>query len=186
MIMLQILFLLQDPYKHLSSIVLILWTTRDQSFISISSLGVNKLFHVKWQLIPNIRIPTYINSTTSTWFNFKYWTKIQGMISEYNQFYSPVSPWSQNLRNSHNAACTLFKRKTHSTFNSKSPKTSNLSCHTTTPEIIDTFILSLVLVPKETRANTFKPFLEILSAVEIQSSWFFQSSSSNQVLFLSN
>ncbi len=48
MIMLQILFLHQNPYKHLSSIVLMLWTTRDHSFILISSLGINMLFHVKW------------------------------------------------------------------------------------------------------------------------------------------
>jgi hypothetical protein len=106
--MLQILFLFQDPYKHLSSIVLILWTTRDQLLILISFLGVNKLFHVKWQLIPNNKIPTDINSTTSTWFNFKDWTEIQGKIIEYNQLYSLIYPWSQNLQSSHNAACILF------------------------------------------------------------------------------
>jgi len=69
--MLQILLLLQDPYIHLNSIVLILWTTKDQSLILIFFLGVNMLFHVRWQLIPNNRIPIEINSTTSTWFSFK-------------------------------------------------------------------------------------------------------------------
>jgi hypothetical protein len=32
-------------------------------------------------------------------------------------------------------------------------RTSNMSCHTTTPEILDTLILSFVLVPKETHAK---------------------------------
>jgi len=76
--------------------------------------------------------------------------------------------------------------KTHFTLTSKSPTTSNMSCHTTTLEIVDTLILSLMLVPKETHANTFKPFLDILSAVEVQLSWSFWSSSFNQVLLLSN
>jgi len=58
MIMFQILLLLRDPYKHLSYIILILWITRDQSLISISSLRVNRLFHVRWQLIPNNKNPT--------------------------------------------------------------------------------------------------------------------------------
>jgi len=40
------IFLLQDPYKHLSSMTLILWTTKDQALILISFLGVNKLFYV--------------------------------------------------------------------------------------------------------------------------------------------
>jgi hypothetical protein len=66
-IMLKVLLLFQNLYKHLSSIVLMLWTTMNQSFISISSLKVNMLLHVRWQLMPNNRIPTEINSTTSTW-----------------------------------------------------------------------------------------------------------------------
>jgi len=40
------IFLFQDPYKHLSSMTLILWTTKDQALILISFLGVNKLFYV--------------------------------------------------------------------------------------------------------------------------------------------
>jgi hypothetical protein len=44
MIQLQILFLLQDPYSHLSSIVLILRITRDQSLILISFLRVTGCF----------------------------------------------------------------------------------------------------------------------------------------------
>ncbi len=38
--------LLQDRNRHLSFMALILWTTRDQTLILISSLGVNRLFCV--------------------------------------------------------------------------------------------------------------------------------------------
>ncbi len=76
--------------------------------------------------------------------------------------------------------------KTHCTLSSKSPTTSNMSYHTTTPEILDTHILSFMLVPKETHANTSRPFLNIISTTKVQSSGFFQFSSSNQVLFLYN
>ncbi len=61
-----------------------------------------------------------------------------------------------------------------------------MSYHTTTPKILDTHILSFMLVPKETHTNTSRPFLDILSATKVQSSRFFQSNSSNQILFLSN
>jgi hypothetical protein len=40
------IFLLQDPNRHLSFMALIIWPTKDQAFILISSLGVNKLFYV--------------------------------------------------------------------------------------------------------------------------------------------
>ncbi len=61
-----------------------------------------------------------------------------------------------------------------------------MSCHTTILEILDTLILSLVLVPKEIQANTSRPFLVILSAMEVQSLRFLWSSHYKQVLFLSN
>jgi hypothetical protein len=123
--MLQILLILQDPYKHLSSIVLISRNTRDQSFISISFLGVNKLFHVKWKFIPNNIIPIKNNFITSTWFNLKDWPKIQGRINEYNQFYSLAFPRSQNLWSSHNAVGILLRTKhiLHSIQNSQKHQT---------------------------------------------------------------
>jgi hypothetical protein len=65
-----ILFL-QDPYKHLSSMALILWTTKDQTLILISILGVNKLFYVAGSSYPTTESPQNINSTTSTWFSLK-------------------------------------------------------------------------------------------------------------------
>jgi hypothetical protein len=61
-----------------------------------------------------------------------------------------------------------------------------MSCHTTTLEILDTFIIFLLLVPKETHVNTFKLFLDIFNAAKVQLSVFFWSTSSNQILFICN
>jgi hypothetical protein len=71
------IFLLQDPNKHLHSMALILCTTKDQAFILISSLGVNKLFYVATSSYPKTESPQNINSTTSTWFIIRDWTEIQ-------------------------------------------------------------------------------------------------------------
>jgi hypothetical protein len=79
---------------------------------------------------------------------FRDWTKIQGRISECNQFYSLVSPRSQNPQSSHNATNTLLRMKhiVHSIQNPQSHQTWTAT--TTTPEILDTLIISLVLIPK--------------------------------------
>ncbi len=53
--------------------------------------------------------------------------------------------------------------KTHSIPNSKSPETSCMSCHTTTPKILNTLIFSLVLVPIKTHATTLDLFLTFLA-----------------------
>jgi hypothetical protein len=79
----------------------------------------------------------------------------------------------------------FFQDKTNFTLSSRSPKTSNMSYHTTTLKILDTLILSLVLVLKKTHENTSRPFLDIFSTMEVQSSWFLRSSIYNQILFLS-
>jgi hypothetical protein len=71
------IFLLQDPNIHLSSMALILWTTKDQALILISSLRVNRVFYVTGNSDPTTESPQNINSTTSTLFSFKDWTKIQ-------------------------------------------------------------------------------------------------------------
>jgi hypothetical protein len=49
---------------------------------------------------------------------------------------------------------------------SRSPKSSHMGCHTTIPKILDTFIISLALVPIET-CKTFRPFLDILGATKV-------------------
>jgi hypothetical protein len=72
------IFLLQDPNRHLSFMALIIWPTKDQALILISSLGVNKLFYVAGSLYPTKESPQNINSITSTWLSFKDWIEIQG------------------------------------------------------------------------------------------------------------
>jgi hypothetical protein len=61
--------------------------------------------------------------------------------------------------------------ETHCTFNSKSPRSSNMSCHTTTPKILDTLITSLVLIPKKT-CKTSKPIPNTLGVAEVPTSGF--------------
>jgi hypothetical protein len=56
-----------------------------------------------------------------------------------------------------------FQDKTHSIPSSKSLKTSCMSYHTTSLEILDTFIFSLVLVPTETHVTTLNIFLTFLA-----------------------
>jgi hypothetical protein len=58
----------------------------------------------------------------------------------------------------------FLRRNTFDTQFKLFPETSSMKCHTTTPKILHTFILSLVLVPKETHVE--KPFLKILNAIE--------------------
>jgi len=85
--------------------------------------------------------------------------KLRDRVSESKHHYFPASPQSQkspelpqdNRYSSHN--------KTHSIPSSKSLETSCMSCHTTTPEILDMFILCLVLVLTSTHATTLNLFL---------------------------
>jgi hypothetical protein len=46
------IFLFQDPKRHLSSMALILWITKDQTLILISFLRVNMLFYVACNSYP--------------------------------------------------------------------------------------------------------------------------------------
>jgi hypothetical protein len=70
------ILLCQDPNRHLSSMALILWTTKDRAFILISSLGVDRLFYVVSNSYPTIGSSQNINSTISTWFNLSDWIEI--------------------------------------------------------------------------------------------------------------
>ncbi len=80
---------------------------------------------------------------------FRDWTNIQGGINKYNQFYSPVSPRSQNPWSSHNVVGILLKMKhiIHSILNPQSHQTQ--AATTTILEILDTLIIFLVLVLKK-------------------------------------
>jgi hypothetical protein len=131
---LQALSFLQDSYRHPNSSVQMLWTTRDQLLILISSLGSTGWFYVKIQFILNNITPTNIN------FILKH-----GSVSEIEQrsrtgsvsaiSSTPHNPFgSQNLQSSHNAVGTLLKIKhvPHSVQTSPQRRTSRMSCHTTT------------------------------------------------------
>ncbi len=141
------ILLLQDPNRHLSFMALIIWTTKDQTFILISFLGINRLFYVAGNSYPTTKSPQNINSTISTWFSRKDWTEFQGKVSQSKHHYFLASPQSQKppelpLNNKYSS-----QDKTHSIPSSKSQETSCMSCHTTIQKILYRFILSLVLVP---------------------------------------
>jgi hypothetical protein len=58
-----------------------------------------------------------------------------------------------------------------------------MNCHTTTPKILDTIILSLVFVPIEKHTKPLDLFFT-LGTMKIQSLGFFRYNSPNEVLFL--
>jgi hypothetical protein len=86
------ILLLQDPNRHLSFMALIIWTTKDQTFILISFLGINRLFYVAGNSYPTTKSPQNINSTISTWFSRKDWTEFQGKVSQSKHHYFLASP----------------------------------------------------------------------------------------------
>jgi hypothetical protein len=51
------IFLLQNLNKHLNSMALISWTTKDQALILISFLRVNKLFYATGSSYPTTQCP---------------------------------------------------------------------------------------------------------------------------------
>ncbi len=173
------LFLFQDLNRHLSSMALILWTTKDKSLILISFLGVNRLFYVAGSSYPTTKFPTQIDYTTSTQFNIRDWTEIQGRVNQYNHFYFPTSPESQKPPKFPQCNMCFSQDKTHSIPSSKSLETSHMSCHTTTPEILEMFILSFVLVPIKTHATTLDLFLTFIAQRK-----FFHQDSSNPVILI--
>jgi hypothetical protein len=49
------------------------------------------LFYVADSLYPTTESPQNINSTISTWFSLRDWTKIQGKVSQSKHHYFPTS-----------------------------------------------------------------------------------------------
>jgi hypothetical protein len=90
---------------------LILWNTKVHALILISSLGINMLFYVVGSSYPTTESPQNINSTTSTWFNFRDWTEIQGRGNQSNIITSqhPFSP--KNFWSYHKIISILLKTK---------------------------------------------------------------------------
>ncbi len=99
--------------------------------------------------------------------------KFKDRISQSKHHYFPTSPQSQKPSELPQNNRYSFQNKIHSIPSSKSPETSCMSFHTTTLEILDMLILSLVLVPTETHATTLDLFLTFL----IQQKFSFRDSS---------
>ncbi len=89
--------------------------------------------------------------------------KFRDRVSKSKHHYFPTSLQSQKPLEFPQNSRYFPQDKTHSIPSSKSPETSCMSCLTTTPKILDTFILSLVLVPTETHATTLDLFLTFLA-----------------------
>ncbi len=109
------ILLFQNPNIHISFMALILWTTKDHALIYLSSLGLFRNQQVvlcSWQFMPNNRIPTQINSITSTWFNLKDSTKFMGKVNKYNHHYFSTSFNPKNLWSSHKTT-SIFLRTKH-------------------------------------------------------------------------
>ncbi len=157
------IFVFQEFNSHLIFMALILWITKDQTPILISFLGVNRLFYVVGSSYPTTESSQNINSTTSTWFSFKDWTEIQGRVSQSKHHCFRTSLLSQKLSELPQHNKYVSQDKTYSIPNLKSPKTSCMSCHTTTLKILDMFIFSLMLIPTETHATTLDLFLTFLA-----------------------
>jgi hypothetical protein len=108
------------------------------------------------------------------------------MISQDNIFYYPVSP-SQKPWAPIDVAGTLSLRwnRLH-IHHLKIPKViTHMNYHTSTLEILDTIIITLVLVPTERHTRPLDLFFT-LGTTKIQSSRFFQSNNPNEILFLTN
>jgi hypothetical protein len=137
----------------------------------ISSLGVNRLFHRSGSSYPRTKTPQRPTQQLHM-ILLRDWIKIRGRINQGNVFYFLVSP-SQKPQSSHkcNMYLSLGWNRLH-THHFKIPKLSHMSCHTTILEILDTIIISLVLVPIEKHIRPLDLFL-ILGTLEIRLSGFF-------------
>jgi hypothetical protein len=117
---------------------------------------------------------------------FRNWLEIQGRINQGNIFYYPVSPSQKPQAPTDETGTLSLGWKRLHTHHLKIPKViTHMSYHTSTLEILDTIIITLVLVPTERHTKPLDLFFT-LGTAEIQSSGFFQSSNPNEILFLTN
>jgi hypothetical protein len=115
--------------------------------------GSQQVVSQEWKFIPNNKNPTKTNVTTSH-DSFLRLDRDSRQISQGNIFYFPISP-SQKPWSSHKCSrYFLFRIKQIAHSSSQNPQNYHTcSCHTTTLEILDTIILSLVLVPTKKIPN---------------------------------
>ncbi len=156
------IFLLQDFNRHLSSMALILRTTKDQALILIFSLGVNMLFYVTGSSYPTTESPQNINSTTSTWFNIRNWIEIQEQSQSIQTTLLPNIPLVVKTSGTPTRQQVLFlgQNTFHTQF--KIPKNIMHELphnHSKNPRHAHPLPLSLVLVLTETHVTTLNRFL---------------------------
>ncbi len=89
--------------------------------------------------------------------------KLRDRVSQSKHHYFPASLQSQKPPELPQDSRYFSQEKTHSISSSKSLKTSCMNYHTTIPEILNTLIFSLVLVPTKTHATTLDLFLTFLA-----------------------
>jgi hypothetical protein len=178
------ILLLQNPNRHISFMALIIWTTRDHALILISFLGVNMLFYVADNSYPTTKSSQNINSTISTCFNFRNWTKIQGHSQSVQTSLLPNIPLVPKTSGAptRQQVFVLGQNTFHTQF--KIPKNimHELS-HNHSKNLRHTRLLPCV-GPYKNTCNNFGPFIDILSTSEVFSSIFFSFSPLDQVLFL--
>ncbi len=182
-ILIQIFFLLQDLNKHISSIALILWTTKDQTFILISSLGINMLFYVTCSSYPTTKSPQNI-SITSTWFSFRDWTKIQEQSHSVQTSLFPNIRLVPKTSGVPTRQHVLFSKQ--NTFHTQLKISRNIMHelphnHSRNPKHVHPL---LCVSPYKNTCNNSRPFPDIFSTAEVFSSGFFSFTLLDRVLLL--
>jgi len=173
------IFLLQDPNKHLSFMALILWTTMDQTFIFISSLGVNRLFYVVDNSYPTTKSPQNINLVQSQRLD-----KNSGQSQPVQTSLLPNIPSVPKTYGALTKQQALFLGQ--NTFHTQFEIPKNI-----THELPHNHSINLRYVhplscagPYVNTCNNSRPFLDILSTTEVFSSGFFWSSPLDQIQLL--
>jgi hypothetical protein len=113
----------------------------------ISSLGVTRLFHGIGNSYPIAKTP-WTPTQQLHMIILRGWIKIKGKISQGNIFYFPIF-LSQKPRNSHKILVLSFSLRWNRLHihHLKIPKViTHMSCHITIPKILDTIIISFVLI----------------------------------------
>jgi hypothetical protein len=177
------ILLLQDPNKHLSSMALILWTTKDQAFILISSLGVNKLFYVDGssyqQQNPHKILTLLLQDGSISQIRQKFKAKLASPNITTSQH--PFGP--KNLRRSHKTA-GIFLRTKHIPYPIQNPQKHHDELshnHCKNPRHVHPLPC---VNPYRNTCNNYGPLPNILNTTEIFLSGFFSFNFLNQVLLL--
>ncbi len=152
----RVLFLNLNPSSQTNFVILVLWTSRDQTsldFLSRSQLVVDECGSSSF----NNRNPTNATPTSSCIFSKVGQRSKIGQVDVivYTSQY-PLVPKSLDLPLYHRYSLLRIDHITHSHRNPQK-LTKMMAATTTTPEILDSFIISLDLVPKMQTSNLLFP-----------------------------